>query len=207
MLLWSQVGTDKVVTPKHQSSLTLVCFGPLLCPLLTGRPPVVYAWEGAISHQELRSVLTTIHQFKSYPTGGPFSHHPSVIEAVALHINGANGLTTGTRRSPHSTTLPCILSLPPPPLLIPLPSLPWPPVSISPVFGFAAGLSINHLSYHCDVLRPHWGSLCYDLALSWFRAEWYFVCQWLCQSHTIRTQQVFQPALDFLLSFHAREWN
>lgn len=94
-----------------------------------------------------------------------------------------------------------------PRLLITLPSLPWLPVSISPVFSIAAGLSINHLSYHCDVLRPHWRSLCYDLASSWFRAEWYFVCQCLRQPHTIRTQRVFQPALNFLLSFHAREWN
>lgn len=102
---------------------------------------------------------------------GPFSHHPSVSEAVTLHVNGPNGLTTGTKRSPSFPLLPpalllyfCILSLPP----IPASAYVSLSFSLNPVFGILALTSINHLSCHCDVLRPHWGNLRCDLASSWF---------------------------------------
>ncbi len=108
----------------QNSSYTLVCLGSVLweCFLFTGRPPVVYACdelrkeESAIERSALSSLLYITSRANLQE--GPFSHHPSVSEAVALHINGPNGLTTGTRPSP-SFFLPltlllclCVLSLP-----------------------------------------------------------------------------------------------
>lgn len=96
---------------------------------------------------------------------GPFSHHPSVSEAVTLHINGPNGRTTGTKRSSSSlfTLLMRLCLL----FFISKPTSCSHFLSIV-FFSVLSQLSINHLSFHCDVPRPHWGSLWCELASSWF---------------------------------------
>lgn len=42
------------------------------------------------------------------------------------------------------------------------------PFFLLPVFAILAEMTINRLSYRCDVLQPHWGRLLCDLASSWF---------------------------------------
>lgn len=94
------------VRPKQFSPFTAACFGSVLLS-----PSVVYVCdelrkeESATECCALSSHLYIIS--RATLQEGPFSHHPSVSEAVILYINGANGLTTGTKCSPDC---------PPPPL-------------------------------------------------------------------------------------------
>lgn len=66
-------------------------------------PSFVYAYndmeESVIGHRTLPSILVVINHFKGSLTGRPFSHHPSVSEAIMLNINAPNGVTTGTTLS------------------------------------------------------------------------------------------------------------
>ena len=97
----------------------------------------------------------------------------------------------------------CVLSLPFPVCsALSLSSLPSLTFSLHPVFSILCvavdkSLVISLWRTPAPLRQPVvWFSL--ELI---FRAEWYFVCQCLCQSHTIRTQRVFQPALKLFILF------
>ena len=135
------------------------------CCLFIERLPVVYACDELGRRERCTLFLHT--SLQGLPCRqGPFSHHLSVSEAVTLHINGPNGLTTGTNSplsfSPYSLYYSVYIFF----LSFLFPVC----ICLSASFFFFPFGSAVHksLSYHSDVLWPCWGDLRCDLSSSWF---------------------------------------
>lgn len=145
---------------------------------------------------------------------GPFSHHPSVSEAVILHINGANGLTTGTKCSPfslppHFITLSLYTFSAFPSLLIPfsfpLHFLVSRFLSCFQHCGLAVykSLVISLRRAPAPLRQP---VLWFSLQLIFVQSDTLYVSASVSRTQFGHSEFSSQPQT-VLFSFHAREWN